>query len=118
MIPGNHRLINVPGSGDSLRHPLRRQPTSEGHVKAIKSHVGEAKHILRYLAGTMNFDIKYKNGRFAVAVFSDANWGNNPDDRAILLYQVDFFRTSAFLSPPARGLFSCSRLRGTQGTRV
>ena len=35
----------------------------------------------------------------------------------ILLCRNVFFCTSAFLSLPAPGLFSCSRLRGTQGAR-
>ena len=36
--------------------------------------------------------------------------------RSILLCINSFFGTSAFFSLPAAGLFSCSGLRGTQGT--
>ena len=39
-----------------------------------------AKHLLRYLAGTTNFVITYKRGGFKLTAFSDANWGNNPDN--------------------------------------
>ena len=39
-----------------------------------------AKHLLRYLAGTTNFAITYKRGGFKLTAFSDANWGNNPDN--------------------------------------
>ena len=38
------------------------------------------KHLLRYLAGTMNFAITYKQGGFKLTAFSDANWGNIPDN--------------------------------------
>ena len=33
-------------------------------------------------------------------------------------YKIDFFCTSAFFALPPAGLFSCSRLRVTQGARV
>ena len=33
-------------------------------------------------------------------------------------YQIDFFCTSAFFALPPAGLFSCSRLRGTQEARM
>ncbi|CAN0011358.1 unnamed protein product [Sphacelaria rigidula] len=45
-----------------------------------KAHMGAAKHLLRYLAGSASFDITYRNGGFQLTAFSDANWGNNPDD--------------------------------------
>ena len=47
--------------------------------KPSKAHMAAAKHLLRYLAGTTNFAITYKRGGFKLTVFSDANWGNNPD---------------------------------------
>ena len=40
-----------------------------------------AKHLLRYLAGTTNFSIPYKQGDFKLTTFPDANWGNNVDNR-------------------------------------
>ena len=48
--------------------------------KPFKAHMAEAKHLLRYLAGTTNFSITYKCGGFKLTAFSDANWGNNPDN--------------------------------------
>ena len=42
--------------------------------------MGAAKHLLRYLAGTTNFTIVYKQGGFKLTAFSDSNWGNNPDN--------------------------------------
>ena len=42
--------------------------------------MGAAKHHLRYLAGTTNFTIVYKQGCFKLTAFSDSNWGNNPDN--------------------------------------
>ena len=48
--------------------------------KPSNAHMGAAKHVLRYLAGTINFDTTYKKGGFTLTAFSDANWGNNPDN--------------------------------------
>ena len=48
--------------------------------KPSKTHMAAAKHLLRYLAGTMKFAITYKQGGFKLTAFSDANWGNNPDN--------------------------------------
>ena len=44
--------------------------------KPSKAHMGAAKHLLRYLAGSTDFSITYKQGGFKLAAFSDANWGN------------------------------------------
>ena len=41
--------------------------------------MGAAKHILRYLAGSVNFPITYKRGGFKLTTYTDANWGGNPD---------------------------------------
>ena len=48
--------------------------------KPSKVHMGAAKHLLRYLAGTKDFAITCKRGKFTLDAFSDANWGNNPDN--------------------------------------
>ena len=45
-----------------------------------KVHMGAAKHLLRYLAGTLDFSLVYKKGGFKLTAFSDSNWGNNPDN--------------------------------------
>ena len=41
--------------------------------KPSKVHMVAAKHLLRYLAGTTDFKIKYTKGCFKITVFSDAN---------------------------------------------
>ena len=49
--------------------------------KPAKAHMGAAEHLLGYLAGSADFSIiTYKQGGFRLAVFSDANWGNSPDN--------------------------------------
>ena len=49
--------------------------------KPSKAHMAVAKHLLsRYLVGTTNFAITYNQGGFKITAFSDANWGNNPDN--------------------------------------
>ena len=48
--------------------------------KPAKAHMGAAKHLLRYLAGSIDFFITDKYGGFRLAAFSDANWSNNPDN--------------------------------------
>ena len=48
--------------------------------KPSKAHMGAAKHVLRYLAGFMNFLVTYKRGGFKRTTYTDANWGGNPDN--------------------------------------
>ena len=48
--------------------------------KPSKVHMGVAKHLLRYLAGTVDSSTTYKQGGFRLNAYSDANWGNNPDN--------------------------------------
>ena len=45
-----------------------------------KAHMGAAKNVLRYFACSIYFDRTYKKGGFRLTTFSDANWGNNPDN--------------------------------------
>ena len=55
--------------------------------KPVKAHMGAAKHLLRYLAEFTDFSIPYKQGGFRLAAFSNANWGNDPDNgRSTSLY--------------------------------
>ena len=49
-------------------------------AKPSKIHMVAAKHTLRYLAGTTDFSITYKRADFKVAICSDSNWANNPDN--------------------------------------
>ena len=43
--------------------------------KRSKAYKAAAKNLLRYLAGTVDFAITYKQGGFKLTAFSDANWG-------------------------------------------
>ena len=42
-----------------------------------------AKHLVRYLAGTVDFATTYKQGGCILTAFSDANLGSNPDNGKI-----------------------------------
>ena len=53
---------------------------SRAMSRPSKAHAAAAKHLLRYLAGTTDFFITYKQGGFKLKAFVDANWGNNPDN--------------------------------------
>ncbi|CAN0544938.1 unnamed protein product [Laminaria digitata] len=44
--------------------------------KPSKAHMAAAKHLLRYLAGMVDYAITYKQGGFKLTAFSDVNWGN------------------------------------------
>ena len=44
------------------------------------SHMAVTKHLPRYLAGTTDFTVRYKQGGFNLTMFSDTNWGNNSDN--------------------------------------
>ncbi|CAM9119850.1 unnamed protein product [Ascophyllum nodosum] len=48
--------------------------------KTSKAHMGVAKHLLRYLAGSVSFPITYKRGGFKLTIYTDANWGGNPNN--------------------------------------
>ena len=49
-------------------------------AKPSKIHMVAAKHTLRYLAGTADFSITYGRGGFKLAVVSDSNGANSPDN--------------------------------------
>ena len=48
--------------------------------KPAKTHTGVTKYLLRYLIGSIDFSITYKQGRFRLAAFSAAKWGKYPDN--------------------------------------
>ena len=48
--------------------------------KSSKSHMAVTKHLLRYLAETTDFSVRYKQGGFNLTTFLGANWGNNSDN--------------------------------------
>ena len=49
-------------------------------VSPSKAHMATAKHLLRYLAGTMDFIITYKKDGLKRMAFLGENWGNNLDN--------------------------------------
>ena len=56
-------------------------------LEPSKAHMAATKHLFRYLAGTTEFSITYKRGGLYPTAFSDANWGNNPNnDRSMSSY--------------------------------
>ena len=46
--------------------------------KPLKAHMGAVKHVLQYLAGSMNSPITFKRGGFKLTTYTDANCGGNP----------------------------------------
>ena len=57
--------------------------------KPSKAHMA-AKHLLRYLTGTVDFPITYKKKGFNLTAFSDANWGYNADNGKSMCSYVAF----------------------------
>ena len=58
--------------------------------KPSKAHVAAAKHELRYLAGTVDFAITFKQCGFELSAFSGANRGNNPDNAKSMSLDIGF----------------------------
>ena len=58
--------------------------------KRSKAYKAAAKNLLRYLAGTVDFAITYKQGGFKLTAFSDANCDNNPDNGKSMSSYVAF----------------------------
>ena len=79
--------------------------------KPAKAHIGVAKHLLRYLAGSTDFSITYKQGGFRLAAFSGANWGNNPDNgRSTSSYIVMLANTPISFKVGLQGLTAQSTM--------
>ena len=47
--------------------------------KPSKVHMGTAKHLLRFLSGSITFFITHKRGVFKLTAYSNTNWDKNPD---------------------------------------
>ena len=56
--------------------------------KPTKAHLGLAKHVLRYLKGTMNFGLKFtmSNDPLRIARYCDSDWRSSDDRRSITGY--------------------------------
>jgi hypothetical protein len=51
-------------------------------AKPLESHSKDAKKVLLYLKGTVNFGVMYTNDcDVELMGYSDSNWARNPDDR-------------------------------------
>ena len=80
------RYQAIKGSVMYLAHILRYDimygsgQLARAMSRPTKVHMGAAKHLLRYLAGTTDITIIYKKGGFKLAPFSDSNRSNNPDN--------------------------------------
>ena len=79
--------------------------------------MGAAKHILRYMAGTTEFTIVYKNGGFKLSTFWDSNWGNNPyNGKSTSCYIMMFSRAPVSLKSGVQSLTAMSRYILQPGT--
>ena len=78
--------------------------------KPSKAHMA-AKHLLRYLAGTVDFSITYKKRGFKLTAFSDANWGNIPNNGKSIYSHIVFLSNAPVSSKVAmQGLTAQSTL--------
>jgi hypothetical protein len=58
------------------------QTVSQFSLNPGPAHLTAVMRIFRYLRGTINLGIKFNSDRHSVIeLFSDADWGNSPDDR-------------------------------------
>lgn len=61
-----------------------------------KVHLGAAKRILRYVAGTQNFGLWYTaNSDFKLKGFTDSDWANSLEDRRSISGQIFFLGSCA-----------------------
>lgn len=57
-------------------------------------HLAAAKHLLRYLSNTINYQIIYRKSRRDLYGYTDADWGGNKDDRKSFTGHVFFLASS------------------------
>ena len=57
-----------------------------------QNHLQAAKRILRYIRGTLHFDIAFTPGFPSLSAYCDANWAGDPVDRRSISGIVVFFR--------------------------
>ena len=71
-----------------------------------KAHRGAARHLLRYLAVNIDFNITRKQGGFKLTAFSDAKWSNDPENgRATSSYDI------LMCNGPVSFIVACNGLR-------
>ena len=77
----------------------------------VKTTMGAAQDLLRYLALSTDFFITYKQGGFRLASFSDANWGNNLDNgRPTSAYIVTLTNAQIIFKVGLQGLIAQSTM--------
>ncbi|CAM9739192.1 unnamed protein product [Ascophyllum nodosum] len=80
--------------------------------KPSKAHMGLAKHLLRYLAGSAEFSITYKQGGFKLMAFSDVNRGANPDNgKSTPSYIIMLFNGPISFKVGIQGLTTQSKVK-------
>ena len=87
-------------------------------AKPFKARMAATKHLLRYLAGTVDFAITCKKGGFKLMAFSGANWSNNQDNgKSMSLYIVFVSNASVSLKVGLQGLTAQSTMEAKAGGR-
>ena len=72
------------------------QTLSQFNTNPGPVHLTAVKRVFRYLRGTINLGIIYHSGPVtALEIFSDADWGNNPDSRHSITGYVSTFAGGA-----------------------
>ena len=56
-----------------------------------QNNLQAAKHILRYLQGTLHFGIAFTPGPISLSAYCDSDWARDPVDRCSLTGMVLFF---------------------------
>ena len=84
---GKRRYQSITGAGMYLAQVCRYgilytvKQLARAMSTPSRANMEAATHLLRYLDGSTDFSITYKHGRFKLKTFSDANWGENPNNR-------------------------------------
>ena len=67
--------------------------------KPKKGHMTAAKHVLRYLKGTLDYELSYKSDQdLQLLGQSDADWGSDEDRRSISGYCFSLSKSVPFIS--------------------
>ena len=59
---------------------------SQHMAKPTELHLTMAKHILRYIKGTINHGLKFQKSDVQLSGYCDADWGASEDRRSITGY--------------------------------
>ena len=76
---------------------------SQHMAKPTKAHLGMAKHVLRYLIGTMHYGLKFqKCDVLELSGFCDSDWGASEDRRSITGYCFQLSNNGPLISWKSR----------------